>query len=159
MIAAMPGTNQALATLERMSTRCARDHATQSALILGTNHVISLNLLFYHSRQLFGMLGQGASLYEFLPRSGDWDTMWFYDQDRDKEEMLTAQRAVALRSISLDEDIFVKAVDNMGRTMVKLSGRKYKEQLDVSDGCDFTGVQKQSFGTGQEQKSSFHSAV
>ena len=99
MIAAMTGTNQSLATPVRMSTRCARDLATQSVLIMGTNHVISFNLLFYHSRQLYGMLGQGASIFEFLPRSGDWDPMWYYGQDRDKEDMLTAQRAGVLRAV------------------------------------------------------------
>ena len=48
MIAAMTGTTQALATLERMSTRCVRDHATQSVLIMimGANQVVSFNLLF-----------------------------------------------------------------------------------------------------------------
>ena len=45
--------------------------------------------------------------------------------------MLTAQRAVILRAVPLDEEVSNKAVDNMGNAMVQLCGLKYKEQLDV----------------------------
>jgi hypothetical protein len=131
MIAGMPSANACAVSLERISTRAARDHRAQTQFVHGSDHIVTYNLLFYHSRQLWGMLGQGASLWEFLPRSGPWTSNWYWDQDRDKEDMISGPQMLALRNTSLDEKIFLRCVDNMGLSMVKLSGQKYKQQLEV----------------------------
>ena len=60
----MRGTNQALLTLERMSSKCSRDVAAESPFVVGTNNVVTYNLLANLAGQKYGMLGQGASLWE-----------------------------------------------------------------------------------------------
>ena len=131
MIAGMPSATACAVSLERISTRAARDHRAQTQFVYGSDHIVTYNLLFYHSRQLWGMLGQGASLWEFLPRSGPWTSNWYWDQDRDSEEMISVPQMLALRDTSLDEKVFLRCVDNMGLSMVKFSGQEYKQQLEV----------------------------
>jgi hypothetical protein len=45
--------------------------------------------------------------------------------------MISVPQMLALRDTSLDEKVFLRCVDNMGLSMVKLSGQEYKQQLEV----------------------------
>ena len=131
----MRGTNQALLTLERMSSKCSRDIAAESPFVVGTNNVVTYNLLANLAGQKYGMLGQGASLWEFVPRQGEWNSAWYFDDAKDKCEMLTVAQQAKLRAATLDEDIFLKTVDNMGKTMAQVSGRCYRDQLHCMAEC------------------------
>ena len=69
-------------------------------------------------------------MWQFVPCADDWSSDLHYDSDKDKEAMLTADQLKKLRTVKLSEEIFQRTISNFGKTMIKVSGRTYKEQLD-----------------------------
>ena len=126
----MKGCNQVQVNLERMSKAASRDFTMQKAMIPGTNQKVTHDLISHLSKQQYGMLGQGASVWQFVPCADDWSSDLHYDSDKDKEAMLTADQLKKLRTVKLSEEIFQRTISNFGKTMIKVSGRTYKEQLD-----------------------------
>ena len=65
------------------------------------------------------MLGQGASVWQFVPCADDWSSDLHYDPDKDNEVMLTAEQLKTLRTVKLSEEIFERNISNLGKAMIK----------------------------------------
>ena len=88
----MKGCNQVQVNLECMSKAASREFTLPKAMIPGTNQKVTYDLISHLSRQQYGMLGQGASVWQFVPCVDDWSPDLYYDPDKDKEVMLTAEQ-------------------------------------------------------------------